>query len=544
MQSAEELSLAEVLERFEHPEQRLTLESARELAQRGESLLTASTPPADAARIWIEKGRVALGDGDAQSARLAFETARDLADASTDDGVRLTSLEGLGAALQWCGEPEGALACAEKTLELARSMEDRSGVMRAEMTLGISYKDRALFSEALEHDSAALAIAVELGDDRTRALILNNIGNVYSAANDPERAIEFLERSIELKDEVGDPSSYVTRLNVGVALGRLGRDEEALVYYDRANRDALRAKDEHHSVLARVNAGASHVRLGRVEKGIELLEPAVDALRVRGRMRDLGAGLVMLGIAYEKAGRTDEAAHVLDESRALAARTDAADVDARALLALADTHASLGDHGRAYQLVREYADSAETAIRDESSEALARFRAEFENAEQARQILELESAREIDALTNQRDRVVRNASVIGIALCVLLTITGWLVARARVRTAGALGRVNAELTARTSHLERALSEVERLRGLLPVCASCNSIRDEHGEWQRMETYIEDRSAVRFSHSICPPCGERLYGIDLRVASEGDSPRDELIPHTTERSPEAAADPPR
>jgi PAS domain-containing protein len=59
-------------------------------------------------------------------------------------------------------------------------------------------------------------------------------------------------------------------------------------------------------------------------------------------------------------------------------------------------------------------------------------------------------------------------------------------------------------------LKGALAEVKRLSGLLPICSSCNKIRDDTGYWQRLESYISERSGAQFSHGLCPECTERLY----------------------------------
>ena len=54
------------------------------------------------------------------------------------------------------------------------------------------------------------------------------------------------------------------------------------------------------------------------------------------------------------------------------------------------------------------------------------------------------------------------------------------------------------------------AEVKKLRGLLPICASCKKIRDDRGYWHQIESYIRDHSEAEFSHSICPKCEEKLY----------------------------------
>ena len=59
-------------------------------------------------------------------------------------------------------------------------------------------------------------------------------------------------------------------------------------------------------------------------------------------------------------------------------------------------------------------------------------------------------------------------------------------------------------------LTEALSEVKKLSGMLPICASCKKIRDDKGYWNRIESYIGDHSEAEFSHGICPDCSKKLY----------------------------------
>jgi HAMP domain-containing protein len=63
---------------------------------------------------------------------------------------------------------------------------------------------------------------------------------------------------------------------------------------------------------------------------------------------------------------------------------------------------------------------------------------------------------------------------------------------------------------RTAELEKALTEVKQLSGLLPICAKCKKIRDDQGYWQQIESYIRDHSEAEFTHGLCPECCRELY----------------------------------
>jgi len=61
-----------------------------------------------------------------------------------------------------------------------------------------------------------------------------------------------------------------------------------------------------------------------------------------------------------------------------------------------------------------------------------------------------------------------------------------------------------------AELQQALSKVRTLTGLLPICSSCKQIRDDEGQWNMLETFIENHSHAHFTHSFCPECARRLY----------------------------------
>lgn len=58
-----------------------------------------------------------------------------------------------------------------------------------------------------------------------------------------------------------------------------------------------------------------------------------------------------------------------------------------------------------------------------------------------------------------------------------------------------------------------ISEVSRLREIIPICASCKKIRDDHEYWQTVEAYFGDYIGVDFSHGLCPECLKAIYPDD-------------------------------
>jgi phosphoserine phosphatase RsbU/P len=81
--------------------------------------------------------------------------------------------------------------------------------------------------------------------------------------------------------------------------------------------------------------------------------------------------------------------------------------------------------------------------------------------------------------------------------------------RSRLRVAERVMGLQQRLTERVRELQLALEEVNRLEGLIPICAYCKNVRNEKDFWERVERYVESRSTARFSHGICPSCLARV-----------------------------------
>jgi PAS domain S-box-containing protein len=75
-------------------------------------------------------------------------------------------------------------------------------------------------------------------------------------------------------------------------------------------------------------------------------------------------------------------------------------------------------------------------------------------------------------------------------------------------------RIEGEREKLIHELQEALTNIKRLRGLLPMCASCKKIRDDKGYWNDVEAYISEHSEAEFTHGFCPDCMKKLYGISL------------------------------
>jgi DNA-binding response OmpR family regulator len=81
--------------------------------------------------------------------------------------------------------------------------------------------------------------------------------------------------------------------------------------------------------------------------------------------------------------------------------------------------------------------------------------------------------------------------------------------RARVHTGLRILSLQKRLAEQIVMLQDTIANVKQLKGLLPMCSYCKSIRKDEDYWEQLEAYISDHSEAEFSHGICPKCLEHV-----------------------------------
>jgi phosphoserine phosphatase RsbU/P len=82
--------------------------------------------------------------------------------------------------------------------------------------------------------------------------------------------------------------------------------------------------------------------------------------------------------------------------------------------------------------------------------------------------------------------------------------------RARLRVGERIVQLEQRLGQQVRDLKLAAEQVKQLEGMIPICMHCKKIRGGHDVWERIETYIEQRSEAKFSHALCTECLEKHY----------------------------------
>ncbi|GAB4523374.1 MAG: hypothetical protein OHK0046_36980 [Anaerolineae bacterium] len=156
---------------------------------------------------------------------------------------------------------------------------------------------------ALEYYAQALPLIRAVGDKRSEAATLNNIGEVYHNLGEPRRALEYLEQALPLQQAVGDRrGEAVTLHNIGSVYRKLGEPRRALEYYAQALPLRQAVGDRGGEALTLNNIGSVYLELGEPRRDLEYLEQALLLYRAVGDKRGEAATLNNIGAVYRALG--------------------------------------------------------------------------------------------------------------------------------------------------------------------------------------------------------------------------------------------------
>jgi CHAT domain-containing protein/tetratricopeptide (TPR) repeat protein len=250
----------------------------------------------DEALALNELGRAYDQLGDFESARTSYEDALRIWRSRGERVPEAMTLLNLGRLYQGHGKSWQALNCFRGARELARAMHNLKA-QKAEVNalngMGWVYASAADWQRARETREQALALANRIADRKLKtelkAITLRQLGDAHLAAGEPERALFYLGRALELQNDPKAASDRALILNsMGLCWQQQGAYEQAL----DAFRKALAVFEQQSSLGAaadaRINLGRTYVRLHRPEQALVQYGEALQQAR-RGGDRTLEA---------------------------------------------------------------------------------------------------------------------------------------------------------------------------------------------------------------------------------------------------------------
>jgi tetratricopeptide (TPR) repeat protein len=163
-----------------------------------------------------------------------YEQALPMLRAVGDKGGEATTLNNIGTVWRQLGDNQKALDYYNQALPLRRAVGDKGGKATTLNNIGAVWNALGDWQKALDYSAQALDLAREVGDKGVEATILNDIGGVWFAKGQKVKALDYGTQALSLQRAVGDKSSEaVTCFNLGLLLEELNDLDQAVSYLER-----------------------------------------------------------------------------------------------------------------------------------------------------------------------------------------------------------------------------------------------------------------------------------------------------------------------
>jgi tetratricopeptide (TPR) repeat protein len=236
--------------------------------------------------------------------QIALSAARRLGDRHGEGVV----LNNLGVAYRQRRRFDEALACHAQSLDISESTGDRHGEGRALNNSGITHRDLRQFDAALACHQRAVAIFRDVSDRRGEAEALYNVGNTYDELRRFNDAVACFEQTLTLYRDVGDRYGEGWTVNgMGVAYRELRRFDDALDSFRQALTIRREIGDRHGEGHTLTNLGKTYGELMRFDEALDTLQQALGIRREIGDRHGEGMTLQCLGCVHRDLGQLDDA---------------------------------------------------------------------------------------------------------------------------------------------------------------------------------------------------------------------------------------------
>jgi len=291
------------------------LEESKELLLYLESLGTAETPPGMLAEIKSILGSVYFGLGKYELSNQQYEIGYSLADPHENTYTAARISMNYANGLIRFGEYDHAISLITESIDLFTSINDPYYISRTKLIKYIIYLFQGGGEDAEFYLFEAYKIAQELSDPQLLRDCYLYLSDHFSRKNDYSQSISYSKRGLQLAEQLNN-EIYIARYykELGSLYLAIEEPDRALSYLNRA-----------HSYYQSTNSAAlaneilylisgSYLKKGDFEEAENILLQALSFYRNTNFNYDKGNVLIMLGEINLRANRHDEALKYLQEA--------------------------------------------------------------------------------------------------------------------------------------------------------------------------------------------------------------------------------------
>lgn len=419
------------------------------------------------------------------------------------------------------------LAAAEQIYEQG-AMTTPLWKVRREM--GVVYYEMGEYPTALDFFLSVLKYYEKTEDPGGVATVLNNIGILFHRQSNPEKALEYYSRALNIlgeRRESGDDLFQKLQTNLGLSYLSLGEYKKAEKAFLVSLEAGERSQNLYYTTVNIGNLAATYAEQKEYEKGEEFFKLAIENSLRMGNNQSAAVNQADLGRLYlemaeeaapsEKARLTDRSIAYLQAALPELKKNKDYRRYQNFLKELSDAYAFKGDHRKALEVYREHSEFKDSVFNDEIRRELTRKEIGYEFSKREDSI-RLQSEKEI-AVRDATLKVNRRQKWLLLTGLILLGIIGTLLynqSRVRKKNNLRLQNMNQELN-KANQMKAKLFSILGHDFRMPISNIIKSLRLQQESDFTLDEPTKNRLGKQTLHSA-----ENLLSVmdDLLLWSKG------------------------
>lgn len=332
--------------------------------------------------------------------------------------------------------PVASRKIAQHGSEVALKIEYTKGFARALTIVGNSYWYEGVFELAQSYYLQAAREYQTIGDSIGLGQTYNNIGEVYKRLENPDKALEFLVKSIELKKHDADTRA-ITLYNIGEQYLMIGDLKSANDYYENSISYAIRDNNKRVIAYNYMGFGLLNQKQHKLESALDYFARAEKILSEIGEIRILIQVYHHQADTYKMLSLFEKTDRYLTLANEMAYFVKATDLLVTNYLKQSQLDSLRGNYTRALENLYKHNQLKDSVYNLTKTEQIARMQMVYQNEVQEEENRKLRSEKALrDAQLKQQRQII---SVISIGL-ILAAILTWvlLIQRRKILSVNAL----------------------------------------------------------------------------------------------------------
>lgn len=382
-----------------------------------------------------EKDDERLGKTWISLGKLYYQDYRDtLAIASVDSAIeafkRGNSLRNLAIAYNTkgnyvsdIGNNEEALIIYAQAEKVSREIKNDTILCYVLNNTGLVYKDIGKFKEGLEMLYETLEVKEKVGmPDKSIASTLLNIGLLLDNIGKSEDAIKYYDRAYDLKEKIGDKLGMARILaNIAVIRKNELKYDEAVDLIERSNAILNENPADDLYYVNYTNLGNLKKKLGDNEAALDYLQKALGMAQKMKNANLIGDANLNIGGYYQDMGDFRKSVSYLGKSLEITEFTKSLEQMRDINLMLSQAYGELDDPKKAYAHLQQSNQYRDSIYKMEEIKAIEELKTQYETERKEKELAQKDAQ-----LSKEQLKVKARTNVMTIlgSLVLLLAITG------------------------------------------------------------------------------------------------------------------------